>query len=577
MPATDELTWKEYVDFTGGLWERGNDRECAPNGLLECTDCFPDPAGGLTAFAAFRPILTGWQTQGGAAVPTNAYAIGVWSLPVSTLAGGVYTITVEGTTAPFTVRIWQMRGDTTSQEVSEEELDGAHSNSGAGWRQLHIHSGVATIQTAIRWEIFRDAGAFATPKAWFNFPVTSTGGGTTYGLYYWDQSTVAPGFITTGDFPPQGMWTYQNRILTIVGESGNVQPTKIIYTDPGSTATPSSANYILPVGEVPARINFLSPLNPSDLFFMKEDALFGSIQGALTAPTVRQLGFQHLRSRTWPTRSSLGLVMVIQNEGAYVWDGQSFSHISLAITGDAMGGTPYDFATTLEYTTPTAVGSDLEGAPDFAAPANGQRYRQSVSGQLGAFEHWVFFNNGYMLDTRTGAWFKQTSVPGARFWASDETHQRMYVSCRNPFTTQEHLPVALYGYPDAPYTYYWSRMGEGHWTPMHTYSFTLPLIYSPGTQTNVRELEYHVNAFNDLSTLEAEVTFLDNNGTQQTLTIDPVNLVEGPSPVRVKVPGHPAAWYKVRTIMKSNREGVAAPSLERMFCGTQPTTRLKAS
>lgn len=542
MPGPDELTYRDYADFTGGLWQRSDDRECAPNGLLECTDCFPLPSGGLKAFAAFEPIATGFSTP-----PTgNTWVLGIWSMPQGGIGGfrNWFMLCID---AGANVNLYSLSGSGGSFEGFVRSLRG---DAALTWTLIHTKT-IASLDTGIRMVPYRtDAGG----GSYFNYPTSTNGGiwesdGSTAVLRF--SSTVAP-FA----FSVYGVWTHQGRLLTLTDEGTGNQQNSIIYTDAGSSAAPSTANFLRPLGETAGAIRGLVPSEPSELLFWKGEVAVGDVQGAITAPTVRQNAYQHTLLRGFPVQTPLGVVCVIQGEGAYLWGGQGLEYISAPILGDGMGGTP---VSTEDDDAGVDQTSDLIGAT-FSA-WRGQY--ACVTGQLGAYEHWVFFNNGYVLDSRTGAWFTQTSAPGARYWGADQRRRLMFVSCNTPFSVQASQPF--------PPAMYFSQMGESNWIPMHEMSYTLPLIESVGQRTNLREIEYDVTTYNAESTLTVEATSAD--GTDN-VTLGPYTLGNTrPDSVRITVPGHPQEWYKVRTVLKSNRPQEEAPSVSKMRVGTQPSTR----
>lgn len=543
MAGYDEYEWREYQDFSGGLWERGNDRECAPNGLLECTDCFPQPWGGLKAFAAFEPIATGFSS----APVGSTWILGIWSMPQGGIGGfrNWFMLTIDSVA---TVRLYTLSG--TGVSVGESFVPSLRGDPVTTLQWALIASqATVSLDTGIRMESYRsNAGG----GSYYSFPASSSGGiweadGATANLRF--ASTVAP--LQQSVY---GLWTHQGRLVTVTDEGTGNQQNTIVYTDAGSTAALSTANTLRPLGESAGVIRGLSPAEPSELLFWKDEIAFGDIQGAIVAPSIRQNGYQHLRVRNFPIKTPIGVVSVVSGEGAYAWSGSGVDHISPSILGDAMGGTAISSE---DDTETSATASDLEGAT-FSLHRGAYA---CVTGHLGCYEHWVFFNNGYVMDARTGAWFKQTSAPGARYWGSDSRRRLVFVSCRNSFTVQAGQP-----FPPAAF---FSQMGETYWTPMHTYSFTPPLIESPGQKTNLRELEYELYAFNSESTITVEVS--SPEGALDTL--GPYTLASDASSVRITVPGHPAEWYKVRTTLKSNRPGEEAPLMSKMRVGTQASTR----
>lgn len=547
MPGSDELEWRSFEDFTGGLWEQDDDRRCATNGLLECTDCFPSPDGGLKAFAEFQPVRAPFVA--GDAPTTPTWALGIWAGADPATTRGLFVMLMSGLTSPYTLRLVCLA---TAATISQSDLEGG----GASWDATLTRADVTAISPAVHMESFQSASA---TNNYFNLPI-SISVGSTNGIWTTDQTTAAfsfnPGASTL--LEPVGVTVYQNRLLTIGPGLGAALHRAIWYTDPGAATIASTNNYIQP-GAAGGLVQFIQPHSPSDLIFVTRGNYIGSAQGAITSPTVREYNRTGTNIRTFPADTPLGLVMVVANEGAYAWDGQSFTHISQAILGDPMGGPSF------AYTQDTLGGPDTGDSCNLPGAPWAQAAGTVASGRVGSYEHWVLFSNGYVLDLRTGAWFKQTSAPGARYWAQDYSATRVYV------TTNDRFQVDAGTLRPTPHFAYWSNMGENQWTPSATYSFTVPLIDSPSQRTNLREVEYDITTYNGDSTLTVEVTSAD--GTDD-VTLGPYTLADSrPDGVRVLVPGHPQEWYKVRTILKSNRPGTSAPTMRRMRVGTQPSTR----
>lgn len=538
MPGLDELKWQEYVDFSGGLWERGNDRDCAPNGLLEATDCYPQPWGGIKAFCEFEPIRMPFATG-----PTNpAWVIGYWALNDSS-SNNHYVMTIENIAGAYTFALHRVGSG--GGQIASFVSNGLRAGDPSSFTWTRIYSQAAvSMDTGIRMEAYRDSASYG---AWYNFTHSTNHG-------VWKAGTTAPAF--SGAFSAYGLWVHQGRLVTVTDDGSGVQQNKIIYTDAGSTAAPSTANFLLPFGEHPSPIRALLPSEPSEFLVWKDYLNLGDIQGPIVTPTVRGLVYQHMHVRNFPVHTPVGVVSVVFNEGAFAWNGNTLDHISPQILGDPMGGTVV--SSDEETGNIAAVGSDLEGC---TLGVNRYDYAQ-VTGQLGCYEHWVFFNNGYVMDSRTGAWFKQTSAPGARYWASDPYRRLLMCSCRNSFR------VNSGGFP-IPDVMYFSEMGESAWTKAQTYSFTLPLIENPAQKINVREIEYELYAYNSESTITVEVT----NATETLDALGPYSMTSGSNTVRVLIPGHPSDWYKVRTVLKSNRAKTEAPTMTRMRVGTQDSTR----
>lgn len=572
MPGIDELAWKEYVDFTGGLWERGNDRECAANGLLECMDCFPQQHGGLKAFARFEPVGAPFEQ----ALTSSTRCYGVWDFPNALGARGLAALVFDYPNN--TLKLVSLFSTDFNQHIqfpSDQQVRGYK----AQLKTIYSRTDVSLLRGAVRAEIYPQAPppSSLTYMAYFSFPINSVTPGTTNGpglyrsiLSSTNATNFAAGITTVHTAGPSGVWTHQGRLMTL----GSDQVTGwegIFYTNPGDSVF-STARLLKPAGLNPYDLAFLAGFEPSELITMKRNHSLMSIQGSITTPTVRETSYTHLTSVMYPVRSDIGLVIVTREEGAFAWTGQALTHISPQIVGSPMAGPAGRRIRVSEFDASNPAGftennGSVDGWSDIDISSDVTDLigtGQAMGGQLGALGPFIGFAAGYMLDTRTAAWFKQSTCPTARYWAVNEDSRRVFVATSTAVRTD-------------PNVIYWARFDESNWVPMDEYSFTLPLILTPAQMVNVRELEYHLNAVNDTSDVRVEVTFQTNNGGTETLSLGPFSTAKGPSAIRVQVPGHPSAWYKIRTVVRSNRKGDAAPTLERMFCGTQAGTRLPAA
>src|SRR5688572_28593110 len=131
MPGPDSLELVEYSDLSGGLWDRGTDRECPKNGLLEATDCYPQASGGLRAFMTFEPI-----TQTG--IANDSLILGIWRPTPSQVFAYCAALEIDaGGAGNHTFRIYYLNASSLSNLRT------------GTWTAAHTTTGVTAIDSSI--------------------------------------------------------------------------------------------------------------------------------------------------------------------------------------------------------------------------------------------------------------------------------------------------------------------------------------------------------------------------------------------------------------------------------------------
>ena len=521
MASFDELVWTEYSDFTAGLYERGTDRSCPPNGLLECQDCYPQASGGLRATGV-------WQAMTTTNIPTNGYILNVGSVR----GGGPENL--------YILVLVANAGGAGSHTFELFKLTGTYS--GGSWTLLGSVTGFPSWWFGNRMTLFRVGGSLqsGTNSAYFNL----YGNTTKDGVYKTDGSTVAQAFAALA---PTDVSAYQSRLLY----TQNAGP--IWFTSVGSDGTPSTANGLFPYEEINTNIRCMTPFSPSDLVVHKTNVGVFDIQGDLTSPTVRQMAFTHVNVQMYPAQTDQGLAWTLYADGVYIFDGANWNPISQPIIGCPM--------------MPNYPGSDdIFGNTPHPGEPSVTSLGFGVTGQSCFSQYFLYAGQSYIWDIRTGGWFKITIPESASGTASHFVFEN--VEPTEYIVHSRNLSMQTGRHP-----LWFMEANENDLTRATSYSYTLPLIYNQGQQTTLRELEYQLNAFDTSSTVTVTVTHVDATGAQVSETIGPLTIAgSGPQKMRIGIDGHPSDWWKVRTVLASGTSA-EAPMLEKMFTATDPATR----
>lgn len=532
-PGLDEFKWLEYRDFSGGLWER-TDREAPQNGLLTLTDAHPMKNGGLRAYAKFKAM-----THTG--LPTNAIVLALRkTIGFPGPQGVLMCCTLEldaGGSGVHTFRVHVIQNDTTTALIES-----------GTWTTIYTQTGVANIDPSISIEMYHTlANGFGQ---YFNVNALDTAGASTSLSGVFRTSTTAVltatvlagvGRVIVGNFYPTCLVPHQDRLMFNVTAPGSLTLSRVLFTEPRSDTTPSTANQFEPIGTDAGFIGWMSPQAPSDLTVGKDERGIILVQGDVTQPLIREMTFSQYGMVMFPATTEYGIVYLAENSSVYLWNTAGLKDLS------------YQF-----YETPMQ--------PDVYPASFGVVFSSAV--KLGTMAYgggYVFAGRDYVLDLETEAWFRVSTLAengSGKHFTTDPHNYRVYSATNAVYTG---INSVLYYTPS-----YYEASSE--WDPASSYSFTLPMIYEHGRKVKLREIDYYLTTFSANNTLEVEVTRAHpTGGTPITETLQKVTLdVATNHKVRYPV-AQSGDWLKIKTTLTAP-DG-EAPMLERVMVGLQPETR----
>lgn len=536
MPGVQELQWQEYRDFTGGLWER-TDREAPQNGLLELTNAYPMKDGGLRAFAKFTPMT---HTN----IPTNAIVLALKkTIGFPGPQGVLLCATLEidaGGAGVHTFRLHVIQDDTTQANLET-----------GSWTTIYTQTGVANIDPSINIELYHTlANGFGQ---YFNINALDTAGASTSLSGVFRTSTTAVltstvlagvGRVIIGDFYPTALAPHQDRLLFNVTAPGSLTLSRVLFTEPRSDTTPSTANQFEPIGTDAGFIGWLSPQAPSDLTVGKDEKGIILIQGDVTQPIVREMTFSQYGMHMFPAVTEYGIVYMAENSSVFLWN-----------TGGLKDLSPQFYETPMQPSTyPASFGVVFSSATKLGSMGYGGGY--------------LFAGRDYVLDMETEAWFRVETLAengAGKHFTADAHNYRMYASTNVVYTGTN---KALYYTP----SYY---PASSDWDPASSYSFTLPLVYEHGRRVNLREIDYYLTTFSPNNELEVEVTRSHPSGGEPiTETLQKITL-DAATNHKVRYPiAQSGDWLKIKTTVTA--PSGEAPMMERVMVGLQPEGRSEA-
>lgn len=555
----DKLEYEVFADFSKGLWERGDDRECPRNGLLGLTDAYPLPTGGLRAWGSWQPMtMTG--------IPTNAYILGLWSFGGVDPLAGIYTCTLECDSNDIdnsTFRLQKLSG-TTNGGTPESAI------TGGTWTTLHTISSVKAFGAWTHLTPYRfTTGASNVYRIFYNVGMGSSlfaSSTASEGIYKTDGSTAARSFYWP--FPADCFGHQLSLMFTAIEPgAGLTLHNQIAYTNVASDAQPTTVNAFFPLPNYSSPITWVSPIEPSDLIVAKSEVGLALVQGDVTSPIQRQISFAHAVSTVRPVNTDIGLAISVSRDSVYVWTGSQMRDIAYQLLGNPTEPPFFGSKTAVGFD--SDIRFDISGEPAFRVASWGH------TGQMDFGEYFLFAGNDYVFDERTEAWFKTTrtgrpqeAIP-ARFCA-DRVNDRIYQARHMTHQTGRQI-------------LFWENLQEKDYHRSSSYTFTLPLIYSEHGLIQLRELEYYLGVFGRDSRIEVTIDFINDKSEVQSITLAPkvipnpktAPLQTGAAPtnqvVRIgDIPGRAAVAYKVTTRLSAPTP-VEAPMLERVLVGTAPT------
>lgn len=430
MPS-DQIEAKIFEDFTGGLYERGNDRSCPPNGLLECTDCYPLADGGLRA--AFR-----WNDERADSRMTGG--------STSRIALGMHVLDETARSLTDVPLLYLVAGDkgTTVAPV----------NSSA-----HVFANSTVSATAA----FTTIASYSTVTKWFPTPIVpflSTVGGISDDVYIGIAEMTSGGVYRIGSTVQQlaasmvySLSVHQARLAAGITNNARSQVT---FSEPRDSTSLGSvgAKFVRPFEEGQNFPAFVESFYPGDLVVgLTPAGLFG-VQGDVAQPSVRELDRIHGPDGwTWGARTPNGVAYLTNEKG--VWE---------------------TAGTAARLLSPQMVGSPM---CDLFTFTSGER---GFLGQLACWNDWLFTPNGYVYDYRTGGWFKTTlPTPGKfPFWAAAKIPNKMYAFGDNGAGK----PVLIS-----------AELAEETMDRASSFTFTLPLQEIPERTIELRQIVVYTNGY----------------------------------------------------------------------------------
>jgi hypothetical protein len=555
--------WELFSDFSNGLWQRGDDRECPRNGLLSLTDAYPLPTGGLRAWGTWQPMtMTG--------ITNNSYILGVWSIGGVDPLAGIYCCTLECDPTNqdnSTFRLYKLSG-TSNGGTPESSI------TGGTWNVLMTITALKAFSATQHLTPYRfTTGANNTYAVFFNLgvgtsaaaPVADT---TLSGIYRSDGTTGFRDFY----FP----WTADcfghqlSLMFTAIEPGGQLSlHNQIAYTNVASDAQPTTVNAFFPLPNFSSPITWVSPVEPSDLIVAKSEIGLALIQGDITNPIQRQISFAHAVSVVRPVNTDTGLAISVSDDSVYVWTGSQLKDIANQLLGNPTEPTFFGSATAKGFDTNRF---DIIGEPTFRVASWGH------TGQMDFGEYTLFAGNTYCWDERTESWYQFTSNvtrgegQPARYCV-DRVNQRVYQAYNMSMQSSRQL-------------LWWENLQETDYHRASSYTFTLPLIYSDHGFTQLREIEYYLALFAHESVLQVRIESMDHEGNITVQDLEPRTVtLPGVAPAAVRgdlrpsgastsvriadIPGTASMYWKITTTLSALNH-IEAPMLEKVMVATAP-------
>lgn len=516
MPArSDDLIPVTYSDFSAGLWERGNDRECPPNGLLEAQDCMPLPTGGLRAAWA-------WREESRTNLPANRRVIGFQITREPGAHGALDAGLMLGSTStaasgPFLYEYWMSVGTTGLSDFT-------------GWTSGPTHSSFTRLYPS------KFVASYSSNLTRWYYNVAAESNPTTRGGVFRLNSLASSVSVQVFSSDAIFVTRHQDRLVYVTDAapalSGIARWDRLQFTEPSTDAAPPSSNFLDLRNRV-GIVSYLEPSFPSDLFALKESGGNVVIQGDIGGgPLVREAyNGQSIERLSWGVIVSGGVAYMTEKEGVWLWEGGS----NLRLISPQIVGTPMT-----EPTLFTGSGVQLRG-PGFL-------------GGLGSGGSWLFTPKGYIYDMTQGLWFRSTlpfSPNIYPYWSIDSIGKRIY--------------AAGYSEPGSDLRLISCSLDISRMSRSGSFSATLPIIDTTERNVELRRIEIFGQGFGNGGTWQLELS----NDQGQTETTEPLQVQARAASARAntKLQGD---WIKVRLLSEGNADASSstgkseAPMLERI-------------
>lgn len=488
MPVTKHLQRLDITDFTAGLWDEQalSTILAPPNSFAVLEDYYPLRTGGVRAFVKATNVVAAGMDD-----PTNENVMGFFAR--ASVDGTVSTdhdlICATMTQSDKKARLYRMKTQDGETTWTKRYTD-ASGGSTAAYQECQFAMLKEDGDTEIHY-------------------LLSVKGGGNKGVYNWTYSSNSPARFLTYVGP---ILVNQARALYAAGGT-------IHYSDIGSRLiTSTSTQFRSPNPNEPgADIGMLSQRAPADVLVGCWGAPWVEINGDIHSAStpMRALGDTHHQRVHYqtPARAPGGSIFFIEPGGRiYKTEGLNFESVSDAIL-------PFNV--------------DADSAAPFFGP-----------GRLGLLNDFLFAPRGYVLDLRTGAWFKVSVMPDSVFHAT--TQSRCYVA-----NTGIGVDLAYFNTLDGPDSAV-DRVSSGILQ-------TIPYYDSQGKNVRIEQVEIQTQCFAS-STFVCKI--LDSTG--RTLSTDTVTGVTGRGQVTFRFPHIQDEYLSVRLEPSAENGTSEAPSIERM-------------
>lgn len=530
-PGSDPtLTWQTFRDFTGGLYERGSDRDVPPNGLTRLDDAIPMPAGGLQP-APVWTVRVDTTTPGSSAGITPSTGHMLLGFDVFSNAGPA-TSAVQWT--------WMMLGQQSSY-VADQQVWLSRSSAPPAFNAfttIRNHTSVLD-RTPIRFVQFAHS-TFGPPELnhYYHLPLAPAA---QTGVWKVDSVTLGVTQISTAN--TFYLATHQARLIAVyqgayTGAFAGLHDV-IGFSDDGTDNNlGSTANQFTLAANRPDDVVYVQSRMPGDLVFLKRGAGWFTLQGAMAIqPVVYEAARVHpSQDISFGVETPFGLAYLTRDEGVWAFTGgQQPGHMSSQFEGTPMTSAVWSIA------------SSRNASPFLGQPAFGGHYFPTP--------------RGYVMDTETQSWYRATQLadePAWGFFTYDETNGQLYAA-RN--TTAGGIQVRTMSVNEQT-------------TPRSTaYMFEVPVLNVDAFTVVPAELEFYLELTSP-GPAQLEVAIIHPMPGTADTTVNLAPVVLGQSrhqTVRVKLPfaAGGVQWFKVRPILRSLGPQ-EAPTLAYFRVGTRP-------
>lgn len=489
MPVTDHLVWSEIRDFSPGLWT-ASPHLMPASAAQRMENCCPQPGGGLRAF--FRTTPAGLSNVG---------------LPAGKTARGInlaFIIQQPATKTVLTSNALVMVSDTAapSQGYALYELDRSVST-GAGW-VLRKAFANGTVGADVHYSTFFTGHYNGAQGDLVAFTLNQPPGGSSDQGLWWVK-LMQSGTPTKISADTGIVVSHQARLVVGVGNT-------LKWTDPDGLALTNTLR--IAAGQAGARISWLLPVAPSDLFVGMIGGQLFNIQGDIGAGyVVREMGrFQANAFVQMPVFTPYGIVLIAGWDGIYLLStsGQA-QHISRGLDSSLWAPDPVD----------------------------------SLSmGRSAFYRDCTYFPHGVVYDHLTQSWFALPDLANCAYLSLDAT------------MNQEKIVGATAASPPTFPTVQFS----GGATRARDYTWKSAPIRDPGgRQIAIAEIQLVVQAYGSDETLDVSVGGLTHS----------VNLRSaGRHGPRFSFREHGAELDV--TIRSRSAGATEAPTIEAVRIGTRP-------